>query len=86
MLRDFNAKAAFFGEGAIHPDATEEEIAEFIHSELKELAIMACFIAMPSERRKRMEEAIELFQGCVGCRYPNNRSTKLICRSAANSR
>ncbi len=52
---------------------------------LKVLAIMACSIAMPSERRKKMEEAIALFQGCVGCYYPN-RSTKLIWRAAANSR
>ncbi len=83
IMSDFNARAAFLGEGT--NAATEEEIAEFIQSRLKELAIMACFIAMPSERRKKMEDAIALFQGCVGCYYPN-RSTKLVRRTAANSR
>ncbi|MGO9174271.1 MAG: hypothetical protein ACLP7P_20220 [Rhodomicrobium sp.] len=82
-MSDFNARAAFPGESI--NAATEEEIAEFIQSKLKELAIMACFIAMPSERRKKMEDAIALFQGCVGCYYPN-RSTKLIGCAAANCR
>lgn len=82
-MSDFSARAALLSEGI--NDATEEEIAEFIQARLKVLAIIACSIPMPSERRKKMEEAIALFEGCVGCYYPN-RSTKLIWRAAANSR
>ncbi len=82
-MSEFKARAAFLGEDI--NAATDEEIAEFIQSRLKELATMACFIAMPPERRKKMEEAIALFQGCVGCYYPNRR-TQLVGRAAANSR
>ncbi len=74
----------FLGEG-INPDASEEDIAEFIQTRLKELAFMACFIAMPYERRLKIKEAVTLFEGCAGI-YPDKPVAMPILRAAANSR
>ncbi len=77
-------KSALIGAG-IDPDASEEEISEAIHARLKELAFLACLIAMPCERRLRIKEALALFEGCAGL-YRNYSVTKPILRAAANSR
>lgn len=76
--------SAFLGEG-VNLDASEAEIAKHFQTRLKELAFMACFIAMPYERRLKIKEAITLFEGCAGL-YPNNPVAKPILRAAANSR
>ena len=62
---DLDAKSALRG-------ATEEEVAEFIQETLRELALMACFISMPPERRERIEEAIGLLEGCAGLYHRRN--------------
>jgi hypothetical protein len=62
---DLDAKSALRG-------ASEEEISEFIQETLRELALMACFISMPSDRRKRIEEAIALLEGCAGLYHRRN--------------
>jgi hypothetical protein len=71
--------------GSTSIGATEEERAEFILSTLRQLAIMSSSLAMPPERREKIEEAIIVLEGCAGL-YRNHRGEKLIWRRAANSR
>lgn len=42
--------------------ATDEETVEFIQSMLRELAVMMCFVAMPSEAKKKISDTIALFE------------------------
>jgi hypothetical protein len=47
-------------------NATDEEVADFIEITLTELALMARSITITSEKLKKIEECITLFQGCAG--------------------
>lgn len=51
-------------------NATDEEVADFIQITLTELALMARSITITSEKMKKIEECISLFQGCAGTYRP----------------
>ncbi len=75
---ELHAKFAF-----VRENASEEAIAEFIQGTLKELAVMACFIAMTPERKRKIEEAITLLEGCAGLYH---RGAPIQWPAAANNR
>ncbi len=78
-MNDYCARAACFGMHANFLDATEEEVADLLHSLLQELSIKVCFVAMPAERRKTIKQAIAVFETYLTRQYPNLR-LGLTCR------
>ena len=61
-MSNLSAREVFAANGTNYLDVTDEEIAEFIQALLQEVAIMTSFLAIPPERRKRIEEAIAVLQ------------------------
>ncbi len=68
---DKKQSAKFYG-------ATDEETVEFIQSMLRELAIMMCCVAAPSEAQKKINDTIAIFEAHLERRPQEQMRSKVM--------